>query len=124
MELQFLRCPKCGQIVLTVKNKPCDVHCCGVPMEVIVPGTSDGAYEKHVPVFEQAGNLVNVTVGAVEHPMLDVHYIEWIALETKKGAQFKKLAPDEAPKASFLLTEDDEIVAVYEYCNLHGLWKA
>ncbi|MBO4873603.1 MAG: desulfoferrodoxin [Lachnospiraceae bacterium] len=124
MELQFLKCPKCGQIVLTIKNKPCDVHCCGVPMEVLVPGTSDGAYEKHVPVFEQIGNQVNVTVGSVEHPMLDVHYIEWIALETKKGAQFKKLAPGEAPKASFLLTEDDELVAVYEYCNLHGLWKA
>ena len=124
MELQFLRCPKCGQIVLTVKNKPCDVHCCGVPMEVIVPGTSDGAYEKHVPVFTQSGNRVDVQVGSVIHPMLDVHYIEWIALETQKGAQFKKLAPGEAPKASFLLTEDDEIVAVYEYCNLHGLWKA
>jgi superoxide reductase len=124
MELQFLRCPKCGQIVLTVKNKPCDVHCCGVPMEVIVPGTSDGAYEKHVPVFTQSGNRVDVQVGSVIHPMLDVHYIEWIALETKKGAQFKKLAPGEEPKASFLLTEDDEVVAVYEYCNLHGLWKA
>ena len=124
MELQFLRCPKCGQIVLTVKNKPCDVHCCGVPMEVIVPGTSDGAYEKHVPVFTQSGNRVDVQIGSVIHPMLDVHYIEWIALETKKGAQFKKLAPGEEPKASFLLAEDDEVVAVYEFCNLHGLWKA
>ena len=92
--------------------------------EELTANTTDGAYEKHVPVFEQIGNQVNVTVGSVEHPMLDVHYIEWIALETKKGAQFKKLAPGEAPKASFLLTEDDELVAVYEYCNLHGLWKA
>lgn len=124
MDLQFLRCPKCGQIVLTIKNKPCSVHCCGVPMEVIVPGTSDGAYEKHVPVFTQSGNRVDVQIGSVIHPMLDVHYIEWIALETKKGAQFKKLAPGEEPKASFLLTEDDEVIAVYEFCNLHGLWKA
>ena len=124
MELQFLRCPKCGQIVLTIKNKPCSVHCCGVPMEVIEPGTSDGAYEKHVPVFTESGNRVDVQIGSVIHPMLDVHYIEWIALETKKGAQFKKLAPGEEPKASFLLTEDDEVVAVYEFCNLHGLWKA
>ena len=123
MELQFLRCPKCGQIVLTIKNKPCSVHCCGVPMEVIEPGTSDGAYEKHVPVFTESGNRVDVQIGSVIHPMLD-HYIEWIALETKKGAQFKKLAPGEEPKASFLLTEDDEVVAVYEFCNLHGLWKA
>ncbi len=124
MELQFLRCPKCGQIVLTIKNKPCDVHCCGVPMEKIVPGTTDGAHEKHIPVCEQVGGLVNVKVGDVAHPMLEAHYIEWIALETKKGAQFKKLNPGEEPKASFLLTADDEVVAVYEYCNLHGLWKA
>ena len=124
MKLQFLKCPRCGQIVLTIKNKPCDVHCCGVPMEEIVPGTSDGAYEKHVPVWEQNGQTVRVTVGAVEHPMLDVHYIEWIALETKEGAQFKQLEPGKAPKASFALTEGDEVIAVYEYCNLHGLWKS
>ena len=67
---------------------------------------------------------MNVTVGSVEHPMLDAHYIEFIALQTKKGAQLKPLKPGEAPKASFELTEDDELEAVYEYCNLHGLWKA
>lgn len=124
MELVFLRCPRCGQIVLTIKNKPCDVHCCGVPMEVIVPGTSDGAHEKHVPVWTQDGNTVTVKVGDVTHPMLEAHYIEWIALQTKQGCEFKTLQPGEAPEAVFTLSEGDEVVAVFEHCNLHGLWKA
>lgn len=89
----------------------------------IIPGTVDAAREKHIPVYEVNGNTVNVTVGEVEHPMQDVHYIEWIAVETENGIQFKYLKPGEAPKASFALTEGESVVAVYEYCNLHGLWK-
>lgn len=124
MDLVFLKCPKCGQIVLSIKNKPCDVYCCGVPMEKIIPGTSDGAYEKHVPVWQQEGNVVKVQVGSVAHPMLLEHFIEWIALETKEGAQIKNLKPEEVPEAVFALSEGDEVLGVYEYCNLHGLWKA
>ena len=55
--------------------------------------------------------------------MLPAHYIEWIALETRKGVQLARLAPETAPKAQFALTEGDEVVAAYEYCNLHGYWK-
>ena len=124
MELQFLKCPRCGQMVLTIKNKPCDVHCCGVPLEILVPGTSDGAHEKHVPVFTREGNQVSVKIGEVAHPMMEAHYIEWIALESKEGMQLKNLKPGEAPEAVFALSEEDEVIAVYEYCNLHGLWKA
>ena len=61
-------------------------------------------------------------VGSVAHPMLDVHYIEWIILETATGFQKKELKPGEAPEADFAVTEP--VVAAYEYCNLHGLWKA
>ena len=111
-------------MVLTIKNKPCDVHCCGVPLEILVPGTSDGAHEKHVPVFTREGNQVSVKIGEVAHPMMEAHYIEWIALESKEGMQLKNLKPGEAPEAVFSLSEEDEVIAVYEYCNLHGLWKA
>ena len=92
--------------------------------ESVTPNTTDGAYEKHVPVIEQTGDHVTVKVGSVEHPMLEAHSIQWIALETKQGMQRKPLAPGKAPKASFALAEGDEAVAAYEYCNLHGLWKA
>ena len=92
-------------------------------MKELVPGTSDGALEKHVPVVKIEGNKVTVTVGSVEHPMLDAHYIEWIAIETEKGAQRKVLKPGDKPVLEFMLTDDDKFVAAYEYCNLHGLWK-
>ena len=93
-------------------------------MKPIAPNTSDGAGEKHVPVITQDGQTVTVTVGSVEHPMLDAHYIQWIMLETKEGRQRKTLKPGDKPVAVFALTPGDEVVAAYEYCNLHGLWKA
>ena len=84
----------------------------------------DGAKEKHVPVVNKKGNRIDVCVGEVLHPMQDVHFIEWISIETNKGFQFKYLNPNEEPKASFLLLDDEELIACYAYCNLHGLWKA
>lgn len=124
MEMKFYRCKKCGQMVAMVKKKGCPIMCCGEAMEEIVPGTSDGATEKHVPVYEVKDNKVYVTVGEVEHPMTPEHYIEWISLQTKEGNQRKALTPESEPKAVFAINEGDEVVAVYAYCNLHSLWKA
>lgn len=93
-------------------------------MEEMIPNTTDGALEKHVPVVEVNGRDVTVTVGSVAHPMLEEHRIQWIALETKEGAQRKELHPGQAPCASFALSEGDEVIAAYEYCNLHGFWKS
>ena len=92
-------------------------------MEEIIANTVDAAKEKHVPEVSIAGNLVTVQVGAVEHPMLDAHFIQFIILETKKGYQKIDLKPGQKPMAEFLIAPGDEPVAVYEYCNLHGLWK-
>lgn len=75
-------------------------------------------------MIEQNGNQVKVAVGSVEHPMLEAHYIQWIVLETEDGYQIKYLQPEAKPVAEFVLTEGSKVVAVYEYCNLHGLWKA
>ena len=122
--MRFFICEHCKNIVTFVEDKGVPVMCCGQKMTELIPGTSDGAAEKHVPVYTVEGHKVSVAVGSVEHPMADVHYIEWIALETVKGAQRKVLQPGEAPVAEFALTEDDSVVAVYAYCNLHGLWKA
>ena len=90
----------------------------------IVPGTTDAAVEKHVPVYEIKDNMLYVCVGEVEHPMAEEHYIEWIAVQTASGNQRKILKPGDAPKATFALVEGDEVQAVYAYCNLHSLWKA
>ncbi len=124
MKQQFFVCEKCGNMIAMVKSSGVPVMCCGQKMTELIPGTSDGAHEKHVPVFTVEGNQVHVTVGEVEHPMLEAHYIEWISLQTKQGNQRKELHPGEAPKACFALCEGDKVEAVYAYCNLHGLWKA
>ena len=90
--------------------------------EEIIPNTIEAAFEKHIPVIEHSGDHVIVKVGSVEHPMVDVHWIEWIVLETATGYQKKELKPGEKPEAEFAVTEP--VVAAYEHCNLHGLWMA
>ncbi len=122
--MEFYVCAHCGNILTFMKNKGVPVMCCGEKMNKIEPNTTDAANEKHVPVITQEGNKVTVTVGAVTHPMLEEHFIEWIVLETKKGSMTANLKPGSEPKAEFLLTDGDEVVSAFEYCNLHGLWKA
>ena len=123
--MKFLRCDVCGKIVAMVNDcSSCPTKCCGEAMKEIIPNTSDGAAEKHVPVIKVDGKHVVVEVGSVAHPMLDVHYIEWIALETNKGNQRKQLKPGDAPRAEFALLDDEKVVAAYAYCNLHSLFKA
>ena len=123
--MKFLRCKVCGKIVAMVNDcSSCPTICCGEAMEEIIPNTSDGAAEKHVPVIKVDGNHVVVEVGSVAHPMLDVHYIEWIALQTDKGNQRKQLKPGDAPRAEFALLPGEKVVAAYAYCNLHSLFKA
>ncbi len=122
--MKFYRCKHCGNIIAYVHASGVKVRCCGEEMEEISPNTTDAAGEKHVPVISAEGQTVTVSVGSVEHPMLDAHYIEWIMLETKEGRQRKTLKPGDSPVAAFSLVPGDEVVAAYEYCNLHGLWKA
>ncbi|MCD8074564.1 MAG: desulfoferrodoxin [Lachnospiraceae bacterium] len=124
MELKFYICENCGNIAMKVKDKGTPLVCCGQKMKELIPGTTDAAAEKHVPVYTVEGNLVKVNVGSVDHPMLPEHYIEWIALKTREGVQIKELKPGEKPSACFALCEGDEVEEVYAYCNLHSLWKA
>ena len=122
--MKFYKCEICGNIIEFRNDSGVPVMCCGQDMEELIPGTSDGAAEKHVPVIAIDGPKVTVTVGSVLHPSMDAHYIQWIALETKKGAQRIDLTPGDVPTAEFLLPEGDEAIAAYEYCNLHSLWMA
>lgn len=124
MEQKFYVCKHCGNIIAKVKDAGVPVICCGEKMEELVPGTVEASVEKHIPEFKVEGNLVKVVVGAVEHPMVEEHFIEWISLQTKQGNQRKVLVPGQAPAAEFAIVDGDEVEAVYAYCNLHGLWKA
>lgn len=123
-ETRFFICEHCGNIVGLIKSAGVPIKCCGQNMTELIPGTTDAALEKHVPVAKVEGNTVSVKVGEVAHPMIEEHYIQWVYLQTDKGGQRKNLLPGEAPEVTFALTPDEKPIAVYEYCNLHGLWKA
>ena len=121
--MKYYVCEHCGNIIEYVKDAGVPVMCCGQKMTELIPGTSDGAHEKHVPVVASDGEKVTVEVGSVEHPMVEEHYIQWIAIETSRGSQRVNLKHTDRPRAEFCLADGEELVAAYEYCNLHGLWK-
>ena len=124
MKQKFYVCEHCGNIIIKVQDSKVPVMCCGQPMKEMIPGTTDAAVEKHVPVYEVEGNTVKVQVGSVEHPMVAEHYIQWIVLQTNQGVQIRYLEPENPPVANFALAEGEKVEAVLEYCNLHGLWQA
>ena len=107
-----------------IKKSGVPIQCCGKDMQEIVPGTMDASHEKHIPVYKKDGNMITVTVGSELHPMVPEHYIEWVCIETEDGFQYKKLLPNAPPKATFLLSGDENIKAVYAFCNQHSLWKS
>ena len=121
---KFFVCKHCGNMIGLLHDAGVPMMCCGEKMVELVPNTTDAAQEKHVPVATVEGNKVVVNVGSVNHPMLDEHWIQWVYLETDKGGHRKVLNPGEKPNVVFALTEDEKPLAVYEYCNLHGLWVA
>ena len=123
-EPKFFVCKHCGNFVGMIHESGVQMICCGDPMTEVVPNTTDAAQEKHVPVITVSGNSVTVDIGSVPHPMTPEHHIAWVYLETTEGDQRKCLAETGAPKAEFELTPGDKVIAAYEYCNLHGLWKA
>jgi len=96
--------------------------CCGEKMQELVPNTVEASAEKHLPAVEVSGDKISVRVGSVLHPMEKEHHITFVYLETGNGGQRKILKPGQEPKTSFALS-DDKALAVYAYCNLHGLWK-
>jgi superoxide reductase len=105
-----------------VNNKGVPPVCCGDKMSELIPNTVDASFEKHKPVVTAVKDGLTVRIGSAPHPMEDAHHIEFIYVETVRGGQRKRLNAGEEPKAAFSFT-DDEPVAVYAYCNIHGLWK-
>lgn len=120
---EFFRCDICGNLIGMIHDSGVPMICCGQEMTLLTANTSDGAQEKHVPFVTVEGDTVKVQIGEVEHPMLPEHYIQWIYIKTEQGGQRKELKPGDAPRAEFKLAGGDKLVEVYEYCNIHGLWK-
>ena len=120
-EFRVFKCKKCGQLVLQLNKAGCPNMCCGEAMTELTANTTDAATEKHVPAVERDGDLLKVTVGSVEHPMLEEHFIQFIAVTEENGFRLTYLKPGDKPYAEFKGVGPD--AEVYEYCNLHGLWK-
>lgn len=121
-QTRFFKCTHCGNIAELVNDSGAPLVCCGENMQELIANTVEASKEKHIPVVVVEDERVSVTVGAAEHPMIETHYIEWIYLETENGSQRKFLSPGDAPNAVFTVI-DDKPLAVYAYCNIHGLWK-
>ena len=123
MATKFFLCTICGNVVFKVVESGVNVFCCGKQMQELIPSTSDAGMEKHLPVVGVEKNgTIKVKVGSTPHPMMPEHHISFIYLETEHGGQVRYLMPDDAPEAVFNVGSDKP-VAVYEYCNIHGLWK-
>ena len=118
----FYRCAKCGNIVVKAYDGGGALSCCGQQMEIIEPNTTDAATEKHVPVVTLEGDKIIVNVGSADHPMADEHFIQWIYVVTEEGVLARCLKPGDAPHAEICLGGQTPI-EVFEFCNLHGLWK-
>lgn len=122
MELHFYYCEICGKVLTVLSDGDAPTYCCGQQMEELELNRKDGAFEKHVPVYSIKGNTIHVNVGSEPHPMTDTHSIYWVGLYTDQGFQFKNLFPGDKPRVCFSIGSDEQVLGVYAYCNLHGLW--
>ena len=122
MKEKFYICRHCGNLIGVINASGVPVVCCGENMQALVPNTTDAAFEKHLPVVAFENGVLTVNIGEAAHPMTDAHYIAWVYVQTANGGQRKALKPNDTPTVSFCMG-DDKPIAVYAYCNLHGLWK-
>jgi len=120
-KMAVYKCELCGNIAEVLTAGSAEMMCCGQQMVKQNENTTDAAVEKHVPVLEKKNDGWQVTVGSVDHPMTDDHYIEWIELIAGDTVYRQFLNPSDKPAAFFPSVEGD--VSVRAYCNLHGLWK-
>lgn len=119
-KIKFYRCPVCGNIVEVINGDVSRVKCCNQPLVLLNANTEDAALEKHVPVYEIDNNEIIVKVGETIHPMEEKHYITFITLVTDNNVIRYDLKPSDEPIVRFPYVKDS---IIYEYCNLHGLWK-
>ncbi len=121
-EAKFFICRRCGNLAHLMHDAGVPLMCCGQKMEALAPNAAQASNEKHLPVVTREKDALHVNVGAAQHPMEAAHFIEWVYVKTENGGQHKTLKPGGDPRVTFALG-DDKPLAVYAYCNLHGLWQ-
>ena len=120
---KFYICEHCGNLIGMIHDAGVPMMCCGQKMKKLEAGVVEASREKHIPVAILKDNVVSVMIGSVEHPMTEEHSILWVYLQTDKGGQRKCLEVGKAPLVTFTLANEKPL-AVYAYCNLHGLWMS
>lgn len=121
MKTRFYKCATCGNVAIKVVDSGVPLVCCGEKMQELLPNTVDASGEKHVPVVTKLdGGILKIEVGSVAHPMEEAHHIAFVYVETERGGIRVDLS--DKPEA-LVYVGDEKVLAVYEYCNLHGLWK-
>jgi superoxide reductase len=116
-------CSLCGNLIEVLSSGAPALVCCKQPMEKVKAKTEDGAVEKHVPFMEDCEGGVKVKIGQnTAHPMTGEHFIKFIEIRTANKVGRAELKPGDAPEAIFHI-DAEEITEIYEYCNVHGLWK-
>lgn len=118
---RFLQCPDCHGVALVIYGE--EDAGCGT-YDKLHANTSDAALEKHLPVVRVEDGKVTAKIGDHDHPMEEDHFITWVYLETTCGGMLRVLKPKDRPEVEFRLSDGERPLAVYEYCNRHGLWKA
>ncbi len=119
---EVYKCQLCGNIISVLHTGAGQLVCCGAPMDLQNENTVDASTEKHVPVITKKDKGVEVSVGSIEHPMEEAHFIEWIEIIADNQVYRQYLRPGDKPLAFFPV--EAEKISAREYCNLHGLWKA
>lgn len=119
--MKFYICKHCGNVVVKLTDHNTPLSCCGEVMQELLPNSTEAALEKHKPVIVEEEGKRYVVVGSVEHPMLDVHYIEWIVVDYGTHYRTYHLKPNDVPKVK--ICNKCEPINVYAYCNIHGLWE-
>lgn len=119
MEFKLYRCSHCGNIAWKLVDKGVPLYCCGEKMTELVPGVSDGAAEKHVPVLTREGEQVTIAVGETLHPMEESHSIQIIAAVRGDTATVRLPKPGDEPTLRLCA---QGAVTAYAYCDLHDYW--
>ncbi|MDK2936565.1 MAG: superoxide reductase [Eubacteriaceae bacterium] len=120
-ESSLFQCNDCTGVLLELHGTISQY--CNHNMTELTANTIDASKEKHVPIVSHKDHEITVTVGKFPHPMTTDHSILWIFVKSRKGGSFIQLTPQDKPEASFHIDPLD-IVAVYAYCDIHGLWQA
>lgn len=115
------QCSNCDRVLIEMNSNLS--HSCNHDLVLLKANTVSTSTEKHIPVLEFTKGRLDVKVGAVPHPMIAEHSILWIFVQTRKGGLYVDLMPEDLPEAAFMVEESD-VIEVYAYCDIHGLWMA